>query len=452
MKSEKLSKDMLEGPVESTLLRLSLPMVMGIISVMLINIVDTFYIGQLGVSELAAVSFTFPVIFTVMSLAFGVGIGTSSVLSRAIGKGNLAKVQQLTTDSLILIALVMAFISFLGILSLKPLFLAMGAEEDLIPLIREYMLIWYLGVGLVAIPIVGNNAIRASGDSKTPSLVMMLVALINALLDPLLIFGIGPFPQMGIQGVAIATVISYCFALIAGFWLLGKKKRMLDYSFPSAQRIWESWKHVLYIGLPAALTSMLAPVSTALLTRMVSDYGQDAVAAFGVGTRLESLATIGMMALSAILTPFIGQNLGAGNQQRIFTAMKYITRFSMVWGIVVCIILAAVAVPLATLFSKSEQVQDLISSFLWIVPVSYGFYGMAMLAVSACNGLQKPIQATSINLMRLFILILPLAWFGSWGWGLTGLFAGLSAGNICSGTSAMFWVRKRMLPQMRTVQ
>ena len=227
---------------------------------------------------------------------------------------------------------------------------------------------------------------------------------------------------------------------------------MLDYSFPSAQRIWESWKHVLYIGLPAALTSMLAPVSTALLTRMVSDYGQDAVAAFGVGTRLESLATIGMMALSAILTPFIGQNLGAGNQQRIFTAMKYITRFSMVWGIVVCIILAAVAVPLATLFSKSEQVQDLISSFLWIVPVSYGFYGMAMLAVSACNGLQKPIQATSINLMRLFILILPLAWFGSWGWGLTGLFAGLSAGNICSGTSAMFWVRKRMLPQMRTVQ
>ena len=443
---------MLEGPVESTLLRLSLPMVMGIISVMLINIVDTFYIGQLGVRELAAISFTFPVVFTVMSLAFGVGIGTSAVLSRAIGKGNLAKVQQLTTDSLILIALVMAFISFLGILSLKPLFLAMGAEEDLIPLIREYMLIWYLGVGLVAIPIVGNNAIRASGDSKTPSLVMMLVAIINALLDPLLIFGIGPFPQMGIQGAAIATVISYCCALIAGIWVLGKKKRMLDYSFPSAQRIWESWKNVLYIGLPAALTSMLAPVSTALLTRMVSDYGQDAVAAFGVGTRLESLATIGMMALSAILTPFIGQNLGAGNQQRIFTAMKYITRFSMVWGIVVCIILAAVAVPLATLFSKSEQVQDLISSFLWIVPVSYGFYGMAMLAVSACNGLQKPIQATSINLMRLFILILPLAWFGSWGWGLTGLFAGLSAGNICSGTSAMFWVRKRMLPQMRTVQ
>ena len=174
MKSEKLSKAMLEGPVESTLLRLSLPMVMGIISVMLINIVDTFYIGQLGVRELAAISFTFPVIFTVMSLAFGVGIGTSAVLSRAIGKGNLAKVQQLTTDSLILIALVMAFISFLGILSLKPLFLAMGAEEDLIPLIREYMLIWYLGVGLVAIPIVGNNAIRASGDSKTPSLVIFL--------------------------------------------------------------------------------------------------------------------------------------------------------------------------------------------------------------------------------------------------------------------------------------
>ena len=337
-------------------------------------------------------------------------------------------------------------------MTLNPLFRAMGAEEDLIPLIHEYMFIWYLGVGLVAIPIVGNSAIRASGDSKTPSLVMMMAAIINAVLDPLLIFGLGPFPQMGIQGAAVATVISYCCALMAGLWVLGRKKDMLDLSFPSPKRIWESWKHVLYIGLPAGLTSMLAPVLTAVLTRMVSVYGEDAVAAFGVGTRLESLATIGMMALSAILTPFIGQNLGAGNQQRIFTAMKYITRFSIVWGIVACIILAVVAVPLATLFSESEHVQDLISSFLWIVPISYGFYGMAMLAVSACNGLQKPIQATAINLMRLFILILPLAWFGSWGWGLTGLFAGLSAGNIFSGTIAMFWVRKRMLPQIKTVQ
>ncbi len=105
MKSEKLSKHMLEGPVESTLLRLALPLVMGIISVMLINIVDTFYIGQLGVRELAAISFTFPVISTLMSLAFGLGIGTSAVLSRAIGKGHLVRVRQLTTHSLLLISL-----------------------------------------------------------------------------------------------------------------------------------------------------------------------------------------------------------------------------------------------------------------------------------------------------------------------------------------------------------
>ena len=189
---------MLEGPVGSTLLRLALPMMMGIVSVMLINIVDTFYIGQLGVRELAAISFAFPVISTLVSMVFGLGIGTSAVLSRAIGKGHLVRVRQLTTHSLLLIALGMVFISFLGIITLNPLFRAMGAEEDLIPLIREYMFIWYLGVGLVAIPIVGNSAIRASGDSKTPSLVMMMAAIINAVLDPLLIFGLGPFPQMGI--------------------------------------------------------------------------------------------------------------------------------------------------------------------------------------------------------------------------------------------------------------
>ncbi len=128
---------MLEGPVGSTLLRLALPMMMGIVSVMLINIVDTFYIGQLGVRELAAISFAFPVISTLMSMVFGLGIGTSAVLSRAIGKGHLARVRQLTTHSLLLIALGMVFISFLGIMTLNPFFRYMGAEEHLNTLIPE---------------------------------------------------------------------------------------------------------------------------------------------------------------------------------------------------------------------------------------------------------------------------------------------------------------------------
>ena len=231
---------MLEGPVGPTLFRLTVPMIMGLVSIMLINIIDTFYIGQLGVKELAAISFTFPVVFTVMSVAFGIGIGTSVVVSRAIGKGDRAQVRRLTTDSLYLTVIAMVLVSALGLATIEPIFTAMGATEDLLPIIRDYMVLWYFGVGLVAIPIVGNNAIRATGDSRTPSVVMMVVAIVNAILDPFLIFGIGPFPKMGVQGAALATVIAYLCALLAGLWVLGKREQMLEGGFPIPQTAWVS--------------------------------------------------------------------------------------------------------------------------------------------------------------------------------------------------------------------
>ncbi|MGA1597875.1 MAG: MATE family efflux transporter [bacterium] len=442
------SSGMLEGPVGPTLFRLTLPMIMGIVSIMLINIIDTFYIGQLGVRELAAISFTFPVVFTVMSLAFGIGIGTSSVVSRAIGQGDPTRVRRLTTYSLYLTAVLMSLISAVGLITIEPVFTAMGASEDMLEIIRDYMTLWYLGVGLLAIPIVGNSAIRATGDSKTPSRVMLVIAVVNAALDPFLIFGLGPFPQMGVQGAALATVIAYFFALLAGLWILGKREQMLEGGFPRPQHLWESWRPVLFIGMPAALTSMLAPISNAILTRMVSEYGTNAVAAFGVGTRLESLALLGVMSLSAILTPFVGQNFGARKPDRIRDSLVFSTRFSLFWGVGACLLLASGAVPISAIFSDADGVRELTQLFLWSVPFSFGFYGLAMLASAACNGLHRPMQSTTINLLRLFVLILPLAWIGSTAFGLLGIFLGIAVGNIISGLGAMFWLRRNLLPDL----
>ena len=424
-------------------------MIMGIVSIMLINIVDTFYIGQIGVKELAAISFTFPVVFTVMSVAFGIGIGTSAVVSRAVGEGNHAQVRRLTTDSLYLTIIVMSVLSLIGIATIKPVFIAIGASDELLPIIFDYMFIWYLGVGLVAIPIVGNNAIRAKGDSKTPSLIMLVVAVTNAVLDPFLIFGLGPFPKLGVQGAALATVISYMCALVAGLWVLGRREKMLHWNLRSIYTIGASWQSVLYIGAPAAVTNMLAPVSTALLTKMVSTYGTDAVAAFGVGTRLESLAMIGTMALSSILTPFIGQNYGAHNHTRIHESLTYGIRFSFLWGAATCVLLGITAFPIASIFNDTQTVQSITRTFLWTVPLSFGFYGASMLVGAACNGLNRPLHSATINVTRLFFLILPLAWLGSHKWGLFGLFIGMCLGNILSGVGSLFWLKTRLLPMIK---
>ena len=299
---------MIAGPVGPSLIRLAIPMIFGLVSILLINLVDTFYISLIGVKELVAISFTFPVTFTLMSFSFGIGIGAAAVISRAIGEGDHHRVQRLTTDSLLLVALIILVVAGLSYLNLDTIFRLMGASNESLPLIDEFMIPWLMGVVFVVIPIVGNSAIRATGDTKTPSIIMVIAAVVNAVLDPILIFGYGPFPEMGIRGAAIATVISYISIMIAGLWVLGKRERMLTANWPGIVEILLSWKALLYIGIPAMLTQLLFPFSNAVLTRIAAELGEATVAAFGVGTRIESIAMIGSMALSSVIIPFIGQN------------------------------------------------------------------------------------------------------------------------------------------------
>ena len=234
-------KRMTEGPVGPSLIRLAVPMIFGLVSIMLFNLVDTFYISQIGARELVAISFTFPVTFTLMSFSFGIGIGAAAVISRAIGEGDQHRVQRLTTDSLLLVALIIICVAGLSFFALDSIFTLMGASTESLPLIKQYMIPWLSGVVFVVIPIVGNSAIRATGDTKTPSWIMIIAAGVNAVLDPLLIFGYGPFPELGIQGAAIATVISYISIMIAGLWVLGIREKMLTTNWPGITEILRSF-------------------------------------------------------------------------------------------------------------------------------------------------------------------------------------------------------------------
>ncbi|HIO83091.1 MAG TPA: MATE family efflux transporter, partial [Deltaproteobacteria bacterium] len=370
---------MTEGPVGPSLIRLSIPMIFGLVSILLINLVDTFYISLIGVRELVAISFTFPVTFTLMSFSFGIGIGASAVISRAIGEGDHHRVQRLTTDSLLLVALIILCVAGISFISLRSIFTLMGATDESFPLIEEYMIPWLMGVVFVVIPIVGNSAIRATGDTKTPSLIMVIAAVVNAVLDPLLIFGYGPFPELGIQGAAIATVISFISIMLAGLWVLGIRDRMLTANWPGIAEILRSWKALLYIGIPAMLTQLLFPVSNAVLTRIAADLGDATVAAFGVGTRIESLAMIGSMALSSVIIPFIGQNYGAQNFDRIKDASRFFLRFALVWGTTSWVILALFSGGIAWAFTDDPEIQNFIQQFFWIVPFGFAFHGISQL-------------------------------------------------------------------------
>ena len=268
--SKKVRKAVLtEGAVGRTLLRLTLPMIVGMMSMVGFNVVDTFFVSRLGTHELAAISFTFPVILLVTSISIGLGIGAASAIAKAIGRGDGHGVRRLTTDSVSLSFLIVVAVAVFGLLTIDPLFTALGAGPDVLPLVREYMTIWYVGVPFVIIPMVGNSVIRATGDTKTPATIMVIAMTVNVVLDPLLIFGLGPFPEMGLGGAALATLAARASAMTASVWILVRREHMLTLERPILSEGLASWREVLHVGAPASMTQLIVPVSIGIITRLI---------------------------------------------------------------------------------------------------------------------------------------------------------------------------------------
>lgn len=425
---------LLTAPIPKTLQTMTVPMVMGLLAILTFNLVDTFFISLLGTEALAAVSFTFPVTFSVSCITLGIGMGLSANVGRFLGQGDTSIAARFSCHGLILAVLLVMSASTLGLFTIAPLFHSLGADDTLVPLIDQYMQIWYLTIPLLVIPMAGNSVIRATGDTKTPAKIMMTAGLINGMLDPLLIFGYGPFPEMGIQGAAIASAVSWFGALIASLYVLTKREKLL--APPKLQYIAQDWAQILKIGTPAAFSSAMNPLCGAVLMMMLASYGTEAVAAYGAAQRVESIMIIVLMSLGSVLTPFIAQNIGANNPQRSFQALFTAIRFALVFQFGLFILMVPLSMPIASAFSQEPKVQDLLWHFLIVVPISYGFQGTVMMLVSCLNAMHLPVKAFGWNFSRLFIFTLPCAWVGSQMQGVEGLFIGIAVGNIIGGLMA----------------
>lgn len=425
---------LLTGPIPKVLQTMTLPMVAGLLAILTFNLIDTFFISLLGTHALAAVSFTFPVTFGVSCITLGIGMGLAANVGKQLGQGDTLNAARFSTHGIILAILLVTSASMIGLFTLDPLFRILGASEELLPLIKQYMQIWYLTIPLLVIPMTGNSVIRATGDTKTPAKIMMTSGLLNGLLDPMLIFGYGPFPELGIQGAAIASAISWLGALFASLYILIQREKLL--ASPALTQIWQDWGQILKIGTPAAFSSAMNPLSGAILMMLLASFGTEAVAAYGAAQRVESIMILVLMSLGSVLTPFIAQNMGANNPKRSFEALFLAMRFAVIFQLGVFILMVPLSMPIASMFSQEPSVKDTLWHFLIVVPISYGFQGIVMMLVSCLNAMHLPGKAFAWNFSRLFIFTLPCAWVGSQIQGVEGLFVGMAIGNIIGGVIA----------------
>ena len=421
---------------------MTLPVLGGIFAMMLQSFADTYFIGQVGSDQLAALSFAFPVLMVVTSVAIGLGAGTSSVVARAIGSHNQRRVRRLTTDSLIISFAITIVIVILGILLIDPLFRVMGAPPEMMPMIREYMLILYFAVPFVVVGMVGMSAMRATGDTVLPSILMVAASIGTILLDPVLIFGLGPIPAMELNGAALALALSRTILCLCGIAYLHWRLGMLSFSKPDMEELKESWRDISHVGIPAAATNAIIPLGVGVITAMLARHGPEVVAGFGVASRIESLTLVMFYAMSAIIGPFVGQNLSARKTDRIFEALRLCTFFSLAFGLLIAVLLGVYGESLSALFSDHDEVVRVSALFLLIAPISYGTYGMVMVMNASFNGMARPMPAVAISVIRMVVVYIPVAFLAERFFGIVGIFAAYAVANILTGILSYSWARR----------
>lgn len=432
--------DLVHDPVGSALFKTAVPTTIGVVAMIFYYLANTFFVSLLGTDELAALGFTFPATILVSYFGVGLGIGTSALVARALGSSDPLQAQKMTAASMLIGLLIgLAFI-YPALLTIDWIFPLLGAAPQRMALIDDFMSIWYWGMPLQLMQFAGTAVIRASGNAKLHGTLMIAGAIINAILDPMLIFGFGPIPAMGIGGAALATVIAWGFTIIIICYYLAVKEKLLSFQLPPLDELLLTWKKLLSISLPASFANMITPISAGVLTATIATYGPHAVAAFGVVSRVESFIMIVVLGMSMSLPPFISQNYGARLYERVCEGLRLSLRFVLIWQLGLYLLVALTAPWIAAIFTKDPEVSGIITMVLRILPASYAFQGMVVLSASSFNALHAPRNGLITSLTRFLVFYVPLALIGNELGGLQGLFIGAAVGNLLAGLVITRWI------------
>mgnify|MGYP000428925957 CR=1 FL=1 len=429
---------MTQASVNGMLLRMAAPISLGMLSTFLFQIVDTYFVGQLGSAELAALSFSSTAYLLFLSVFMGLSVGVSAVVAKTMGTGDPKLARGLTMVSLALVLILSVGFGYGAYVAIVPMFTALGAAPDILPLVATYMGIIYLSFPFLMLGIIGSGAARAIGITKETEIIFGIAGLVNLVFDYLLIFGIGPFPELGLAGAAWATAMSFVFIFVGVMVILARHGLIGFGAMPGAL---SGLRDILRFSVPTISMQILVPATGMFTTYLLAGYGSEAVAAFGIASRIEMLALIGIFAVSMAITPFVAQNFGAKEHDRIDTAVIFAGKASIYLGVLLFVVLALLGPFIARIFSDDPTVVRFVGLYFKIVAISYGFQGIVNVTVAIFNGLQMPGMALKLMGIRTFVIVFPLLLVGSF-IGLWWILIALALGNVLAAVLAARLMRR----------
>ena len=414
------------------------PMVFGVLSLMSFQLADSFFVARLGVEPLAVVGFTIPIYQLVIGLQVGIGIATTALISQRLGQGNDSEARALGGSILILGSISVLLLCSAIWVFREHILYSMGGEANLLPLINEFWSVFLCSAICGAILYFGYSICRAHGDTKLPGILMVVTSLLNIALDPLFIF----YFDLGLVGAAYATLTSFALGVIVVFPKIVERKWA---SFIlRLERLGQHLMPISSIAAPAMVSQIMPAISSMLATLIVASYGTAAVAAWGVGIRLEFFCIVTILALTMSLPPMVGRFYGAGDFVSIRHLISIAGKFVLFWQLALAILLALLANPLSLFLSNDPNVAPILADFIIVIPLSYSALGICMLSVSLCNAIGAPRRALLISFVRLFVCFVPCLLLGSLIAELHGIMFGALTGNILAGISAWYLLQQRL--------
>ena len=405
------------------------------------NLVDTAYIGRLGAAPLAALTFSFPLFFTLVSFNVGMGVGLNSTVARLIGAGDEAAAANTVLHGIASSLLCAGVLFLLAEIFLNPLLTILGARAEVHRLAADYMRIIAAGAFFMFAMYAINCTFTAQGDTVTPMKVQFFTLLLNIVLDPLFIFTF----NLGITGAAIATDIALLCGLILAIFFLQRRSALR-----LSHKVWHfsliTIKEIFAIGLPASFTMLLMAIYMMGINRMISGYGTDTVAALGLITRLDSAVIIPMVAFSVALLTLSALFYGSRRYHLLNKIIVFAILVNVSFALLCSITMFFWPQIFLRFFTNEAEPLRLAVSYLRLEILSFPFLAITISCNRALQGLGYGLPGLVINGTRLFIVALPLAAFFTIYCHYNFRMVAIASlcGSITSATIAGIWLKKRL--------
>ncbi|MBN2359375.1 MAG: MATE family efflux transporter [Deltaproteobacteria bacterium] len=419
---------------------IALPMMAGMILQVLFNVVETAFVGRLGHEALAAMTVVFPLLFSMISLVNGIGSGVTVLVAQAIGRRDQEEAERVGGTSIALGLGLGLAIAALGALCGRPLIARLGGSTAVADLGWSLFLILVLTSPLLFVSAFLRFVLMGEGDTRTPLLVFVGITLVNVSLDPIFIFGLG----LGIAGAAVAAAISQALMLLVFLYLMLWRRRNLVKL--RARHLWPRWstvRAVLTIGVPASLAQLTMSIGFMFLNRAVGSFGDQALAAFGVGARIDNIVGMPVLGLAAGSVAAIGMFAGAGRADLVRDVSWYTLRWATGIATVIGVLAFAASVPIMHVFTSDQPTIAIGRHYLRYMVFAYPAFAVAMVASRILLGIGYPNVSLAIIAVRLFVFAVPIAYVSVFLFGapLDGIWAGLLSGTVVAAVASALCLR-----------